>query len=111
MREDNTAFDEASKQSIQAPQENKTSAVTWHVASRPCKHRAIPDTKTGRLQDQLKKLKANVYATVVRASCPRCALKWQKYSLQPFRKRHTHLFGFGLNPKRMKVSSRAQHYV
>jgi IS5 family transposase len=38
--------------------------VTWHVALRPGKRRTLPDTKTGRLREQLEKLKASVRAKV-----------------------------------------------
>ena len=38
--------------------------MTWHVALRPGKRRTLPDTKAGRLREQLEKLKASVRAKV-----------------------------------------------
>jgi IS5 family transposase len=41
--------------------------VTWHVALRPGKRRALPDAETGRLCEQLAKRKARVRAKVEHA--------------------------------------------
>ena len=59
-----TAFGDAGYQGVERRQENEKSAVTWHVALRPGKRRTLPDTKTGRLREQLEKLKASVRAKV-----------------------------------------------
>jgi len=58
------AFGDAGYQGVERRQENEKSAVTWHVALRPGKRRTLPDTKTGRLREQLEKLKASVRAKV-----------------------------------------------
>ncbi len=62
--DETTAFGDAGYQGVQRRQENEKSAVTWHVALRPGKRRTLPDTKTGRLREQLEKLKASVRAKV-----------------------------------------------
>jgi len=62
--DETTAFDDAGYQGVERRQENEKSAVTWHVALRPGKRRTLPDTKTGRLREQLEKLKASVRAKV-----------------------------------------------
>jgi len=62
--DETTAFGDAGYQGVERRQENEKSAVTWHVALRPGKRRTLPDTKTGRLREQLEKLKASVRAKV-----------------------------------------------
>lgn len=62
--DETTAFGDAGYQGVERRQENEKSAVTWHVALRPGKRRTLPDTKTGRLREQLEKLKAGVRAKV-----------------------------------------------
>jgi len=62
--DETTAFSDAGYQGVERRQENEKSAVTWHVALRPGKRRTLPDTKTGRLREQLEKLKASVRAKV-----------------------------------------------
>lgn len=58
------AFGESGYQGVQKRQDNQNSAVTWHVALRPGKRRALPETKTGWLREQLERLKASVRAKV-----------------------------------------------
>lgn len=62
--DETTAFGDAGYQGVERRQENEKSAVTWHVALRPGKRRTLPDTKAGRLGEQLEKLKASVRAKV-----------------------------------------------
>lgn len=62
--DETTAFGDAGYQGVEKRQENEKSAVAWHVALRPGKRRTLPDTKTGRLREQLEKLKASVRAKV-----------------------------------------------
>ena len=62
--DETTAFGEAGYQGVERRQEIEKSAVTWHVALRPGKRRKLPDTKAGRLREQLEKLKASVRAKV-----------------------------------------------
>jgi transposase, IS5 family len=38
--------------------------VRWHIALRPGKRRALPDTESGRLCERIEKLKASVRAKV-----------------------------------------------
>ncbi len=62
--DETTAFGDAGYQGVERRQENEKSAVTWHVALRPGKRRKLPDTKAGRLREQLEKLKASVRAKI-----------------------------------------------
>jgi len=62
--DETTAFGDAGYQGVERRQENEKSAVTWHVALRPGKRRTLPDTKAGRLREQLEKLKASIRAKV-----------------------------------------------
>ena len=58
------AFGDAGYQGVEKREENKGSTVTWHVAMRPGKRRALPDTELGRLDELIEKLKASVRAKV-----------------------------------------------
>jgi IS5 family transposase len=58
------AVGDAGYQGVERRQDHQNSAVTWHVGLRPSKRRALPDTETGRLREQLEKLKASVRAKV-----------------------------------------------
>ena len=62
--EETTAFGDAGYQGVEKREENQNSAVTWHVALRPGKRRALPDTESGRLREQIEQLKASVRAKV-----------------------------------------------
>lgn len=62
--DETTAFGDAGYQGVEKREENRDSAVTWHVALRPGKRRALPDTESGRLCEQIEKLKASVRAKV-----------------------------------------------
>ncbi len=62
--DETTAFGDAGYQGVEKREENQNSAVTWHVALRPGKRRTLPDTESGRLREQIEKLKASVRAKV-----------------------------------------------
>jgi IS5 family transposase len=62
--DETTAFSDAGYLGVERRQENEKSAVARHVALHPGKRRTVPDTKTGRLREQLEKLKASVRAKV-----------------------------------------------
>lgn len=62
---DETAvFGDAGYQGVEKREENQNTAVTWHVALRPGKRRALPDTKLGRLREQIEQAKASIRAKV-----------------------------------------------
>lgn len=58
------AFGDAGYQGVEKREENRGSSVRWHIAMRPGKRRALPDTELGRLDEQIEKLKASVRAKV-----------------------------------------------
>jgi len=62
--DESAAFGDAGYQGVENRQENQSRSVKWHVALRPGKRRALPDTETGRLREQFEKLKASVRAKV-----------------------------------------------
>jgi IS5 family transposase len=62
--DETTAFGDAGYQGVEKREENQNSTVTWHVALRPGKRRALPDTENGQLREQIEKLKASVRAKV-----------------------------------------------
>lgn len=49
---------------VEKRQENQGRAVTWHIAMRPGKRRALPDTELGVLLDRLEQVKASIRAKV-----------------------------------------------
>ena len=62
--DETAAFGDAGYQGVEKREENRNPAVTWHVALRPGKRRALPDTRNGRLREQLEQLKASIRAKV-----------------------------------------------
>ena len=62
--EEATAFGDAGYQGVTKREENKDTLVKWHVALRPGKRRALPDTPRGRLLDQIEQAKASIRAKV-----------------------------------------------
>ena len=62
--EETTAFGDAGYQGVTKREENQDTSVTWHVALRPGKRRALPDTPRGRLLDQIEQAKASIRAKV-----------------------------------------------
>ena len=62
--EEQLAFGDAGYQGVEKREENRNTAVTWHVALRPGKRRALPDTELGRLDEAIEQAKASVRAKV-----------------------------------------------
>jgi IS5 family transposase len=62
--EEINAFGDAGYQGVEKRDENQNRNVQWHVALRPSKRRALPDTPMGRLMEKLEQLKASVRAKV-----------------------------------------------
>jgi IS5 family transposase len=58
------AFGDAGYQGVDKREENQRPDVTWHVAMRPGKRRALPDNELGRIEEKIEKLKASVRAKV-----------------------------------------------
>ena len=58
------AFGDAGYRGVEKRQENRSSKVDWHVALRPGKRRALPDTPLGRLAEKVEQFKASVRAKV-----------------------------------------------
>lgn len=62
--EEQLAFGDAGYQGVEQREENRGATVTWHVALRPGKRRALPDTALGRLDEPIEQAKASVRAKV-----------------------------------------------
>ena len=62
--EERLAFGDAGYQGVEQRAENQNTPITWHVALRPGKRRALPDTELGRLDEAIEKAKASVRAKV-----------------------------------------------
>ena len=62
--EETVAFGDAGYQGVDKREENQGSEVTWEVAMRPGKRKALPNTAIGRLKEQVEQLKASVRAKV-----------------------------------------------
>jgi len=62
--EEKVAFGDAGYQGVDKREENQGSEVTWEVAMRPGKRKALPNTAIGRLKEQVEQLKASVRAKV-----------------------------------------------
>jgi transposase, IS5 family len=61
--EEGLVFADAGYQGIEKREEKCTDA-TWHVAMRPGKRKALPDTEVGRLDEQIERIKASIRAKV-----------------------------------------------
>ncbi len=57
-------YGDAGYQGAEKREENQGRAVSWHVALRPGKRRALPDTPQGRFLDQLERVKAQIRSKV-----------------------------------------------
>jgi len=57
-------FADAGYQGVEKRPENEDTHVTWHVAMKPGKRRALPDTKLGNLLDEIERAKARIRAKV-----------------------------------------------
>lgn len=62
--EETTVFGDAGYQGVEKREENRNTDVTWHVALRPGKRRALPDTESGRLREWIEQQKARIRAKV-----------------------------------------------
>lgn len=58
------AFGNAGYQCVEKREENRESKIRWHVALRSSKRTASPDTKLGRLDEQIEKAKVSIRAKV-----------------------------------------------
>ena len=58
------ALGDAGYQGVEKREENQGKSVTWHVAMRPGKRRALPQDRFGWIQEQLEKMKASMRAKV-----------------------------------------------
>jgi transposase, IS5 family len=57
-------FADAGYQGVEKRPENEGRTSTWHVAMKPGKHRALPDTALGKLREQIEQAKARIRAKV-----------------------------------------------
>jgi IS5 family transposase len=57
-------YADAGYQGVDRRPENQDTPVTWRVAMRPGRRRALPDTDTGRLQAWIERIKASIRAKV-----------------------------------------------
>ncbi|HBU29214.1 MAG TPA: hypothetical protein DEB56_05865 [Thiobacillus sp.] len=62
--EETTVLGDAGYQGVEKREENQDSDVTWHVALRPGKRRALPDSESGRLRERAEQLKDSIRAKV-----------------------------------------------
>lgn len=62
--EEATVYGDAGYQGVEKREESHDSDVTWHVALRPGKRRALPDSESGRLRERAEQLKASIRAKV-----------------------------------------------
>ena len=62
--EERDVFADAGYQGVEKRPENAERAVTWHVAMKPGKRRALPDTPLGQVLDKLEHAKASLRAKV-----------------------------------------------
>jgi len=58
------AFGDAGYQGVEKREENEGKTVTWHVALKPGKRRALPDTPLGELLEKIEHAKASIRAKV-----------------------------------------------
>ena len=58
------AFGDAGHQGIEKQKESLESPITWHVAMRPSKRKALPTTPLGGLLERLEHTKASIRAKV-----------------------------------------------
>jgi IS5 family transposase len=62
--EEKHVFGDAGYQGVEKREENKEREVTWHVALKPGKRRALPDTPLGPLLEKIEHTKASIRAKV-----------------------------------------------
>ncbi len=61
--EEALVFADAGYQGIDKREEKRTDAI-WHVAMRPGKRKALPNTRLGRMDEQIERIKASIRAKV-----------------------------------------------
>lgn len=57
-------FGDAGYQGVEKREENLELPVTWHIAMRPSRRKALPNTATGKLMEKLEHAKASIRAKV-----------------------------------------------
>jgi IS5 family transposase len=62
--DETAALGDAGYQGVEKREENEGKTVTWHVAMKRSKRKALPDNKVGRMREKLEQLKASVRAKV-----------------------------------------------
>lgn len=62
--EERVAFGDAGYQGVEKREENRASAVKWHVAMRPGKRKLLPQTEIGRIDEKNEQTKASIRAKV-----------------------------------------------
>lgn len=62
--EETDVFGDAGYQGVERRKENQDKTVSWHVAMRPGKRRALPETPLGRLLGAIEQAKARIRAKV-----------------------------------------------
>jgi IS5 family transposase len=62
--EETAVFGDAGYVGVNKREENKGTPVDWHIAMRPGKRKALPETPEGKLREQLEYLKAKIRAKV-----------------------------------------------
>lgn len=62
--EERVAFGDAGYQGVEKREENRASAVKWHVAMRPGKRKLLPQTEIGRIDERIEQAKASIRAKV-----------------------------------------------
>jgi IS5 family transposase len=65
--EETDVFGDAGYQGVDKREENLDKQVTWHIAMRPGKRRALPDTPWGVAMERLEQVKASIRAKVEHA--------------------------------------------
>ena len=55
------AYADAGSQGVEKRPENENCAVTWHVAMKRGKRKALPDSRWGKLRDEIEKTKASIH--------------------------------------------------
>jgi IS5 family transposase len=58
------AYADAGYQGVERRPENEGKTLTWHVAMKRSKRNALPDTRRGRLREEIEKTKASIRAKV-----------------------------------------------
>ncbi len=65
--EETDVFGDAGYQGVDKREENRDKQVSWHIAMRPGKRRALPDTPWGAAMQKIEQAKASIRAKVEHA--------------------------------------------